>query len=483
VTKEVQRIALVVLAGCGRIGFDPAALPSCALVATPATSPEYFMSPTGSDAADGTTPATAWATFGHAWTVIGPGATLTLLDGVYREDMRPSISGTPDAPILVRALHDGAAIVDGENLHMACDIAGDATTHVTDFIVEGLYCRDPIETAAGGEVPVLAYFADRITIRRVTAHGVHDGVFLAETATDVVFEDIAAYGGGLNMVSVAGSSNVVIRRAYAHWVTGSGDASIFSVFDSNGVIIEDAIAVTAETTFAIGGFDVLTGMAPADDTVFVNAIARGPMSDAFVVSWTLAGDVLPAHGTTARDIAVIGSPFAFYQRADSALTITQATFAGPGTEFAAQPVAGGQAKIGFSLSSSALALGTIGIDIALDPNIIAADHHDNVLFSLAMPYAEVATAGAGEQMFDPGWDTARYGDGGYLVRPPALATAGENGGPAGAEILYRSVNGVVTDVPLWPWPLEDRIAAEDGTSVTWETGGGIWRTAPPVACP
>ncbi|MBU1159822.1 hypothetical protein KKD04_01405 [Patescibacteria group bacterium] len=30
--------------------------------------------------------------------------------------------------------------------------------------------------------------------------------------------------------------------------------------------------------------------------------------------------------------------------------------------------------------------------------------------------------------------------------------------------------------PLWSWPMEDRIKAEAGISVTYESGGGLWKT-------
>ena len=46
----------------------------------------------------------------------------------------------------------------------------------------------------------------------------------------------------------------------------------------------------------------------------------------------------------------------------------------------------------------------------------------------------------------------------------------------GANILYEYMNGILTNQPLWPWPMEDRIMAETGMSVTWEANGGIWRT-------
>lgn len=46
----------------------------------------------------------------------------------------------------------------------------------------------------------------------------------------------------------------------------------------------------------------------------------------------------------------------------------------------------------------------------------------------------------------------------------------------GAEVLYRYKDGALTRQRLWPWPMEDRIRAETGISVTWEAQGGLWRT-------
>jgi hypothetical protein len=37
---------------------------------------------------------------------------------------------------------------------------------------------------------------------------------------------------------------------------------------------------------------------------------------------------------------------------------------------------------------------------------------------------------------------------------------------AGARLTNRYVDGVLTNEPLWPWPMEDRIQAELGISVT-----------------
>lgn len=87
-----------------------------------------------------------------------------------------------------------------------------------------------------------------------------------------------------------------------------------------------------------------------------------------------------------------------------------------------------------------------------------------------------AVPGTGEKYINPAYDTDTYGKGAYLMIPNALKGQGENGADIGAEILYQYVDGKLTNVPLWPWPMEDRIKAETGYSVTWESGGGIWKT-------
>ena len=36
----------------------------------------------------------------------------------------------------------------------------------------------------------------------------------------------------------------------------------------------------------------------------------------------------------------------------------------------------------------------------------------------------------------------------------------------GARLTHRYVDGVLTNVPLWPWPMEERIQDELGFSLT-----------------
>jgi len=54
----------------------------------------------------------------------------------------------------------------------------------------------------------------------------------------------------------------------------------------------------------------------------------------------------------------------------------------------------------------------------------------------------------------------------YIPDDSPLKGAGENGKDIGANIVYRYENGVLTDVPLWPWPMNDRILQEMNFDVT-----------------
>ena len=88
--------------------------------------------------------------------------------------------------------------------------------------------------------------------------------------------------------------------------------------------------------------------------------------------------------------------------------------------------------------------------------------------------ARVVVNQSGFSTSAPGYNTAKYGDGAYLMRAPNQPTRG-------ASVIYRYVDGALTSDPLWPWPMEDRVVALTGNSATWEDDGlgntgGIWKT-------
>jgi hypothetical protein len=77
----------------------------------------YHVAKGGSDANNGTSPAAAFATLGHALAIAQPGATILLHAGRFCESVDVPRSGTETAPILIRNAPGEAAILDG------CDTA------------------------------------------------------------------------------------------------------------------------------------------------------------------------------------------------------------------------------------------------------------------------------------------------------------------------------------------------------------------------
>ena len=70
-----------------------------------------YVSKSGSDSANGMTPATAWLTISHAAASVSAGETVYVGAGTYNESVPVTISGTSSAPIIFDG--QGAAIVDG----------------------------------------------------------------------------------------------------------------------------------------------------------------------------------------------------------------------------------------------------------------------------------------------------------------------------------------------------------------------------------
>lgn len=73
---------------------------------------EYFVSPSGDDAADGSA-AHPWRTIGRAASVAQAGDTVTVREGIYREWVKPANPGRDGAPVTYRAADGERVVVTG----------------------------------------------------------------------------------------------------------------------------------------------------------------------------------------------------------------------------------------------------------------------------------------------------------------------------------------------------------------------------------
>lgn len=185
------------------------------LPARRALAADYWVKNGGSDAANGLSQATAWATLPYAASRVAPGDTVHVLDGSYR-GFYLTTSGTPSAPITFRAegtsvriTQDNPVTPDGINLEGASWV-----------VVEGFEVND--RTRAGiravtashvtvrncrlghnGRWGILTGFVDDFTAEGNEAHHsvAEHGIYVSNSADRPVVRDNVVYanhGNGLH---------------------------------------------------------------------------------------------------------------------------------------------------------------------------------------------------------------------------------------------------------------------------------------------
>ena len=115
------------------------------LAMTQAGAAEYFVAVGGDDAADGLSQTTAFARVGKGLSVLQPGDILTIMPGEYFESNDVRLSGTPDAPITIRAARPGTVLLRGDvDLQGFQLVPGMRYTWYSDFdrAVEGVGEKD-----------------------------------------------------------------------------------------------------------------------------------------------------------------------------------------------------------------------------------------------------------------------------------------------------------------------------------------------------
>lgn len=241
---------LCVLVGCGRIGFEPKAesaseswTPSVVSVVGSAGS-VYFVSPDGSDARDGTTRETAFATFAHALTVAAPDATVVLAPGTYTEPLIVTQVAEPNAPLAIVAETAGSVVIDGEGQRQPCLIDGAA--HV---IVAGIDCVRHGAIESGGRAALEVRHSHGITVQSMVAFDAPDAQLVrVSDSWDIVVEDVAAVGAGEKMFYLLRSRDVVLRRTYAEFLESADDGALYDLYGSDRCRLENVVGVVPPGT-------------------------------------------------------------------------------------------------------------------------------------------------------------------------------------------------------------------------------------------
>lgn len=463
---HVAALPLVAALGCGRVAFAPQ---ECESTTAQPVEVLYYVAPAGGSDANPGTEAQPWATIAFALANAPADSVIVLLDGVYSEPLAIATSNR-----IVRAANDGGAIFDGGLTGLACQIIAANVT------VEGVHCRRGVPAAFDVQS------SNNVTVRRVTAHtSPSRSVFRVLQSTNVLLEDVAAWGPATNTYFLQDSPFTTVRRCYARWEDSNDvDATGIALMDgTTDSLVENCVFTNVgapSTTRVLVGMNVYSAAGVVDRNHFYGNVVYN-MPDWGTVISTQTSRV---QGTRLVDNVLLDGSSGLFQRTDEDFgierltAVNHAAIAVSVRAHSAEPKEAGFAIAGYLRDS---VIGRAPTALGVEPMYVTSFvHTNNAIFGSATPYTGV-TADPTETSAMPDYDVAQYGRGAYLIQPPQ---------GIGAEVLYRYENRVLTNQPLWPFPLEERVVREAGSSVTFESGGGVWKTLPdellePVdpACP
>lgn len=416
------------------------------------------------------------------------GDTCYLKDGTYTGTngiINMTQSGTIGSPITIKAVNDGLAIIDGQSTYIPLKI------YSHDYVdVEGLVLKDPINTEAWHRAIDLSE-SNHLNLKRITILAPSGNVTSASAqinqGTYILLEDIAIQSHPKKPLNIISSSYITVRRVFVQYYdVDVTDSYGILVYGSNHCTIENCIVTAdASSTGPLSGIDVWSNTTSNPSASYNNVYGNMVYGTKVGFSDRSKNEVVNSNTfidnvfirTTAFSDAEVG----FSQRGDNSLTVNHflSAFAHVGyaeSEFIYEPKDEGY-QMNATLKNMIIMSdgGDQGITLDTSSYIGTIAHTYNDLYNLTLDYYNT-TAGTGEIDTSPNYDTTTYGNGAYLIKPSNLITSGEGGTYMGAEVLYRYQDGVLTNVPLWPWPMEARIVADIGVSVSYEASGGIWKT-------
>ena len=413
----------------------------------------WYASPSGGG--DGKSPQKPFLVAGF-WPVAKPGATLCLLDGVYkgRASMigpTAGMGGTACKPVTVKAMNDGGAEIGGEDARIPICLRNNDY-----FIVEGVNAHNSSSTV------VLVEGGSHNIIRRVCGWDARDGncnIFGIHRGDHNLIEDCAGWGVARKIFSSSYNGNyTTFRRCWGRW-EGShvvGPKMVYAVaYNNHDTLFENCVGTwdarrmrKTYTLMTSAGNPYLGPRGDRPPEVFTDFAVQAP--------WGIF-----SYDRAAVDLCILGC-MAYtrpHQRVDkmrAALIIKNAV---------------------------SCRLQDCIADIDRDLFTFAAYQSAKFTGTKSVVAHDLTAIGPGKNRFD-GWTADRV----YTApTPDALINASGSilkGVRAGATMLHRYVNGALTDEPLWPWPMDQRIhdamilaGYDDPAVVSQECGlslGGKW---------
>jgi hypothetical protein len=493
----------------------------------------YYMATNGYDNGPGTSSA-PWLTFSKAWSVLKPGDTLYLMDGTYTKTNTGGLgvtvpsgtyagltvypvlpiagSGTSNNPITIKALNEGNVFIDGQQNNLCAYLAGQSYINIDGLNFQGCRKDSAISVTCGSnhvsfhrDIIRDFGYADNIP---VCLSDNPNGGYSSGSAgfsidndpntTNNLLEDsaidISGYCGDCLYTNMRNSARAGVnnwgqgntfRRVYIRWNPNqcTGENVFLQNYNgnaSNNLIENCVLDGTGEQT----GASVASALLLAHYGNSNNNRALGNILNSvkgYAIDASTSDATYGSNNNVVTNNVCINPQYGIANFGDDNFTVSNNTVIGT---MVAQTPANSADTRGLNVtlktnSSNNSYLncaggGLVGQITGAEGTASVSSNFDNIY--QCVPAIGGNVSAANTKTINPNYDTTTYGNGAYLMPPPALKGNGAGGTDIGANVIYEYQNGVLTSTPLWPWPMEARIAAELGVSVTYANGGGIWKT-------
>jgi hypothetical protein len=426
--------------------------------------------------------------------VASPGKTLCLLDGTYSgwsSLIQPTdgLSGTAGNPITVRALNDGKVLIDGQWIKFNNPISLKASNRW--FVIEGINVRNGWGTVVSisGSNNVLRRIVAWDASMKVNTHVVLVG---GGSADNNLLEDFAAFGTGRKVFEIAhGPANNTCRRCWFRWegTTMFGMKGASPWYNATGTTFENVLVTWSGESMP----QQFRNEDKADHGLFTDG---EPLKSYAILENDRVESAIFGPEPIHVNVKILGS-----------IVYSKATDKRP------HKIGGGHNPDPCPARAPGIRLfGASSVTIrdlvhVMSPNHPNFNDYDGIhLVRRASTTAPAMVGNTASRVtsirrepgtpagsctpskvlgdfFHPDWAMSGVSAG------PSLATVQspwQNTSTTGARVCNRTVNGVTTNDPLWPWPMNERIkqatemAGPQSEPCTFCVGGRLPRTATDV---
>ena len=384
----------------------------------------HYASPTGTGNGSSSSQPFKIASF---WPVAKAGTTLCLLDGQYTGStsmINPpqNLAGTASAPITIKALNDGKVTIDGTGATIPVRLY-----YNNYFVIEGINARN-----SSASVVDLSRSSNNI-IRRVAAWDAADNntnIFGIHNGTNNLLEDVAGWGVARKIISTSqGGNATTIRRAWARW-EGShviGPKMTYALaYNNYSVVCENCIGTWS------GG----------------RMKQSYTLLDYYGQPWT-------GNGAGTYSNYGVNQPYGIFavDRLDGDKNANTKLLGS---------IAYVQSSDRFAPSQAVFITKMDSMEVSNTAVYYQPDYHLNktrfALYNLASAvgtnlYAKNLTGiGGAASTYGSDWKKSNLSEGASLSSVGNIFSS-----TSGANLCRRYQNRALTDVPLWPWPMNQRI--------------------------